>query len=234
MIPSSSYSTLPIWKVTFYHFLIKTVMKKVILTAVAALALVATSFAQSATAPAPKAKMTKAKPTMDAPAAQGTPAAPTAQGAPTAEQGKGHKGHDKGEARGEGQGKAQGGMNALGLSPEQETKFKAANQAHKAAVKAVQMDASLAADAKKAQVAALVTKYQSDVQGIMNADQFAKWTAMRAKRSERKDDDRKEGGEKEDGDHKKGGHKADGAATTTPADGSAPVQGVKMVKRSKH
>ncbi len=208
-------------------------MKKVILTAVAALALVATSFAQSATAPAPKAKMTKTKPAMDAPAAQGTPAAPTAQGAPTAEQGKGHKGHDKGEARGEGQGK--GGMNALGLSPDQETKFKAANQAHKAAVKAVQMDASLAADAKKTQVAALVTKYQSDVQGIMNADQFAKWTAMRAKRA-----DRKEGGEKEDGDHKeggdhkKGGHKADGAATTAPADGSAPAQGVKMVKRSKH
>jgi hypothetical protein len=233
MIPSSSYSTLPIWKVTFYHFLINTVMKKVILTAVAALALVATSFAQSATAPAPKAKMTRAKPAMDVPA-QGTPAAPTAQGAPTAEQSKG-KGHDRGEARGEGQGKGQGGMNALGLSPDQETKFKAANQAHKAAVKAVQMDASLAADAKKAQVAALVTKYQSDVQGIMNADQFAKWTAMRAKRSERKEGGEKEDGDhKEGGDHKKGGHKADGAATTAPADGSAPVQGVKMVKRSKH
>jgi hypothetical protein len=206
-------------------------MKKVILTAVAALALVATSFAQSATAPAPKAKMVKSKPTMEAPAAQGTPAAPAAQGAPTAAQGKGHKGHDKGEARGKGQGKGQGGMNALGLSPEQETQFKAVNQAHKAAVKAVQMDGSLAADAKKAQVAALVTKYQSDVQGVMNADQFAKWTAMRAKRA-----DHKEGGEKEDGDHKKGGHKADGAATSAPADGSAPAatQSVKMShKKSK-
>lgn len=209
-------------------------MKKVILTAVAALALVATSFAQSATAPAPKAKMVKSKPAMEVPAAQGTPTAPATQGAPTADQGKG-KGHGRGEARGEGQGKAQGGMNALGLSPEQETQFKAVNQAHKAAVKAVQMDGSLAADAKKAQVAALVSKYQSDVQGVMNADQFAKWTAMRAKRNERKEggekDDDKEGDHKEGGDHKKGGHRADGAATSAPADGSAPAaaqEGMKM------
>jgi hypothetical protein len=206
-------------------------MKKVILTAVAALALVATSFAQSATAPAPKAKMVKSKPVMEAPAAQGTPAAPATQGAPTTDQGKA-KGHGKGEARGEGQGKAQGGMNALGLSPEQETQFKAVNTAHKAAVKAVQSDASLAADAKKAQVAALVTKYQSDVQGVMNADQFAKWTAMRAKRAEHKESGEKEDGDhKEGGDHKKGGHKADGAATSAPADGSAPAaaqEGMKM------
>ena len=204
-------------------------MKKVILTAVAALALVATSFAQSATAPAPKAKMVKSKPAMEIPAAQGTPAAPATQGAPTADQGKGH---GKGEARGEGQGKAQGGMNALGLSPEQETKFKAVNTAHKAAVKAVQSDASLAADAKKAQVAALVTKYQSDVQGVMNADQFAKWTAMRAKRAEHKEGGEKEDGDhKEGGDHKKGGHKADGAATPAPADGSAPAMGLKKSKK---
>ena len=207
-------------------------MKKVILTAVAALALVATSFAQSATAPAPKAKMVKSKPTMEAPAAQGTPAAPATQGAPTTDQGKA-KGHDKGEARGEGQGKAQGGMNALGLSPEQETQFKAVNTAHKAAVKAVQSDASLAADAKKAQVAALVTKYQSDVQGVMNADQFAKWTAMRAKRNDHKEGGEKQGDHKEGGDHKKGGHKADGAATIAPADGSAPATAQEGMKSKK-
>lgn len=198
-------------------------MKKVILTAVAALAFGASSFAQSATAPAPttapaKAKMAKVKPAMQAPAAQGVPAAIEAQGAPAAEKVKGQ--------HGEGKPKPQAGMNALGLSPEQETQFKSVNQAHKTAVKAVQMDASLATDAKKAQIAALTSKYESDVQGVMNADQFAKWTAMRAKRSERK-----EGGDKADnhkgGNHKKGDHKADG--TMTPADGTmTPADAPKM------
>ncbi len=194
-------------------------MKKVILTAVAALAFGASSFAQSATAPAPttapaKAKMAKVKPAMQAPAAQGVPAAIEAQGAPAAEKVKGQ--------HGEGKPKPQAGMNALGLSPEQETQFKSVNQAHKTAVKAVQMDASLAADAKKAQIAALTSKYESDVQGVMNADQFAKWTAMRAKRSERKADDHK------GGNHKKGEHKADGAEMATPVEGTmTPVEAPK-------
>ncbi|MDZ7879553.1 MAG: hypothetical protein U5L45_17885 [Saprospiraceae bacterium] len=176
-------------------------MKKVILTAAAALALFATSFAQNATAPATKANMTKAKSAATTPAAQGTPA-------PTAEAGKEHgkrQRHDKGQDH------AKGGLKALGLSAEQETQFKALNQAHKSAVKAVQSDASLAADAKKAQVAALSTKYESDVQGMMNADQFAKWTAARNK-------------PKQSGEHKKGdNHKMD-----APADGAAaPTQGKK-------
>jgi periplasmic protein CpxP/Spy len=185
-------------------------MKKVILMAAASLAIFATSFAQSATAPAataapaPKAKMTKTKPAMDAPA-QGTPA--SAATPATGEKGKGH-----GEARGEGKGQGQGGLNALGLTPEQDTKFKAANQSQKAAVQAVQKDASLAADAKKAQIAVLKSKYESEVQGILTADQFTKWTAMRAKRDEKKP---------EGAGHKKGEHKADGGAAPAPADGSA-------------
>ncbi len=200
-------------------------MKKVILMAAATFALFATSFAQNAAAPAPKAKMMKSKPTMDAPAQQGTPAAPT-QGAPAAENGRGH---GRGEARGEGQ---KGGMNALGLSADQQTKFKATNEAHKAAVKAVQSDASLAADAKKAQIAALVSKYESNVQGILNADQFAKWTAMRAKRDERKDGERKErGNHKEDGDKEDGDHNKGGAAT--PANGTTPAPAEGMKQRAK-
>jgi hypothetical protein len=177
-------------------------MKKVILTAAAALALFATIFAQSATVPAPKAKMTRTKPAVETPT-QGTPA--------SAEAGKA-KGQGKGKAQGEDRGQGQGGLKALGLSAEQETQFKAVNQAHKSAVKAVQSDASLAADAKKAQVAALVTKYESDVKGMMNADQFAKWTAARAKRDEKK---------AEDGNHK-GDHKME-----APADGAEPAEGRK-------
>jgi Spy/CpxP family protein refolding chaperone len=126
-------------------------MKKVILTAIAALAFMVTSFAQEAATPVAKPKTTKIQP----------PA-----------------------KRAAGQGNGQGALNALGLSPEQETQFKAINKAHKAAVDAVKSNESLAKEAKKAQVAELMAKYQSDVQGIMNADQFAKWTAAREARKE--------------------------------------------------
>lgn len=179
-------------------------MKKVILTAAAALALFATTFAQSTTAPAPKANMTKVKPATETPAA---------------EAGK-VKGQSKSKGHGEDRAQGQGGLKALGLSPEQETQFKTLNQAHKAAVKAVQSDASLAADAKKAQVGTLVSKYESDVQGMMNADQFAKWTAARAKRDNKK---------MEGGNHKGGDHKMD-----APAEGTiAPTEGAKMKKKKK-
>jgi hypothetical protein len=221
---------------------LKTVMKKVILTAAAALAIFATSFAQNATtAPAPKmkTKMTKStpKPAMDAPA-QGTPAQTTpAQGTPaTAEKSKGH-GKAPDEARGEGKGRNEGGgvNKSFGLSPEQETKFKAINEGHKAATKAVQADASLAADAKKAQIDLLKSKYESDVQGVMNTDQFAKWKEMRASRGDKREG-RPEGaegmGHREGGDHKKGDHKKDGGAAPAPANGSAtpavPAEGMKM------
>ena len=195
-------------------------MKKVILMAAASLAIFATSFAQNAaTAPAEAPKMAKksrVKPVGDAPAMQGTPAPATqTQGTPAGESRKG---------RGEGQGMGQGGLKALGLSAEQETKFKAINEGHKAAVKTVQSDASLAADAKKAQIELLKSKYESDVQILLTTDQFAKWKEMRAKRDE-KGGDRKEGGDHKDGDHKDGGDmkKAPapangGAAPTAPAD----------------
>jgi hypothetical protein len=124
-------------------------------------------------------------------------------------------------------------LKALGLTPEQDTKFKAANQSQKAAVQAVQKDASLAADAKTAQIAALKSKYESEVQGILTPDQFTKWSAMRAKRGERKAEHKADGDHKEGGDHKKGGHKADGASAPAPADGSAaPTMKVKKTKKS--
>jgi periplasmic protein CpxP/Spy len=91
---------------------------------------------------------------------------------------------EKGKAQGE-KGKGQMGGN-LGLSPDQETKFKALNESQKAAVKTVQMDKSLSAEAKKAQVDALKSKYEADVKGVMNADQYTKWLALRAKRDDKK------------------------------------------------
>ena len=220
-------------------------MKKVILTAVAALALVATSFAQATTAPAPMSKMgnkAKTKATDAAAPAQqageqaktkaADAAVPVQQaGEKAQEMGKGHSetpSKSNGEARGEGRGEGKGG-NMLGLSAEQETKFKAINEAHKAAMKAVQSNASMAADAKKAEMELLKSKYESDVQGVMNTDQFAKWKEMRAKRGERK----------EENDRKEGGRKSDGAAVpaSAPANGTAipaaSAEGMKMKNKKK-
>jgi hypothetical protein len=200
-------------------------MKKVILTALAALALVVTSFAQAPTAaPAPMAKMgNKAKTKANdaaAPAQQAAEKAPQV-GEKAQEMGKGN-GNGKGpdEARGRGEGR---GGNMLGLSAEQETKFRAINEAHKAAMKNVQSDASMAADAKKAEMDLLKSKYESEVQGIFTTDQFAKWQAMRVKRS-----DRKEGA-----DRREGGRKPDGAAAPAPANAPAPADGMKMKNKSK-
>ena len=216
-------------------------MKKVILMAAASLAIFATSFAQNtATAPAEAPKMGKksrVKPVSDAPAMQGTPAPATqTQGTPA---GESRKGRGEGEARGEGksrgEGQGQGGLKVLGLSAEQETKFKAINEGHKAAVKTVQTDASLAADAKKAQIDLLKSKYESDVQTLLTTDQFAKWKEMRAKRDEK--GDRKEGGDHRDGgDHKDGDHKDGGDMKKYPAPangGAAPTAPADMKMKEK-
>jgi hypothetical protein len=216
-------------------------MKKVILTAFAALALVATSFAQAPTAaPAPMAKMgNKAKtkatdaaaPAQQAAEKAGEKAQQAGDKAEKAaekaqEMGKGNgKGPD--EARGRGEGR---GGNMLGLSAEQETKFRAINEAHKAAMNKVQSDASMAADAKKAEMELLKSKYESDVQQVLTTDQFAKWKEMRAKRGERR----------EGGDRKEGGRKPDGAAMPAPADTPAPANapvptdGMKMKNKKKN
>lgn len=155
-------------------------MKKVILMAAASLAIFATSFAQSTTpAQAPAmAKKSRVKPVGDAPAMQGTPAQATKE-APAGEKSRGN-----GEARGEGKGRGegQGGLKILGLSPDQETKFKAINEGHKAAMKTVQADPSLTTDGKKAQMDLLKSKYEADVQGLLTTDQFTKWKSMRDKR----------------------------------------------------
>ena len=224
-------------------------MKKVILMAAASLAIFATSFAQNtATTPAEAPKMGKksrVKPVGDAPAMQGTPTPATqTQGTPAGESRKGRgegearsesKGRGEGEARGEGKGMGQGGKKVLGLSAEQETKFKAINEGHKAAVKTVQTDASLAADAKKAQIDLLKSKYESDVQTLLTTDQFAKWKEMRAKRDEK--GDRKEGGDHRDGgDHKGGDHKDGGDMKKAPAPangGAAPTAPADMKMKDK-
>jgi hypothetical protein len=92
------------------------------------------------------------------------------------------------------------GKDNFGMSADQEAKFKAIRQAHQEAVKKVEMDKSLAADAKTAQINALKSKYEADVKGVMNAEQFAKWSDMRAKRDARKSERMKDHKDKMDND----------------------------------
>ncbi len=95
--------------------------------------------------------------------------------------------------------------NTLGLSAEQETSFKALNKAHQAAVAAVQKDKAVAADAKKAKIDELKAKYEADVKGVMNDEQYGKWLALRAKRDEKPE------AKKESQKGSKGGKKGDKA-----------------------
>jgi hypothetical protein len=107
-----------------------------------------------------------------------------------------------------GKGKPAAAANALGLSAEQETSFKALNKAHQAAVAAVQKDKALAADAKKAKVEELKAKYEADVKGVMNDEQYTKWLAKRAGRAEAKAEQK---AEKKANHGKKGAGKGDKA-----------------------
>jgi hypothetical protein len=69
----------------------------------------------------------------------------------------------------------------LGLSAEQETRFRVLNNAHAVAIGAVRMDNALTADAKTAKMEALKVKYKADVKSLMNAEQYEKWLALHAK-----------------------------------------------------
>jgi periplasmic protein CpxP/Spy len=163
-------------------------MKKLIFACSMMLTLSAASFAQ-ATAPA-------------TPATSATPAVP-AKGKMSE---KGKENSQKGKEKGE-KGNAPKGM-GMGLTPDQETKFKAFNESHKEAVKKVQMDKALSADAKKTQIDALKGTYETNVKGVLNADQYTKWLAKRNDKGgdhQGKMDEHK--GKKEDHKDKMGDHK---------------------------
>jgi hypothetical protein len=186
-------------------------MKKLIFACALMVTLSAASFAQ-ATAPA-------------TPATSATPAAPakgkmSQKGKEMSEKGKENR--QKGKEMGE-KGNAPKGM-GMDLTPDQETKFKAFNESHKEAVKKIQMDKALSADAKKSQIDALKGTYEANVKTVLNADQYTKWSAKRNDKGgdhkgkkgdhEGKMEDHKEkmGEKKEMKGEKKGNRKADKAA----------------------
>ncbi len=170
-------------------------MKQLILSFAAMLALALPSFAQTPASPS----ATAATPA-DAPAAK----------ADMPKKGKG--GHGKGHDMGKHADHKGGPLKDLGLSAEQETAFKAANQAHQAKVAAILKDKTIAADAKKTQIDALKGEYESAVQGVLTPEQYTKWAEKRAERVEKKMEkraermerhaERAEGEMKHDGEHK--------------------------------
>jgi Spy/CpxP family protein refolding chaperone len=163
-------------------------MKQVILSFVAMFAFVAVAFAQ----------------TPAIPAATATPAAASAPAATTTAPAK----NDRSPKMGNRDGQKGGGLKDLGLTADQETAFKAANQAHQSKVQAIMADKTIAVDAKKTQIDNLKAEYSANVQGILNADQFAKWSQKRADRMENKMERRAERMEKH-ADHKDGEMKHD-------------------------
>jgi periplasmic protein CpxP/Spy len=176
-------------------------MKKVILAFSIMLALTATTFAQNAAPAQDKGKE---------------------KGMEMKQKGKekGEQGHKMGD-----QGKGQMGSN-LGLTPDQETKFKAFNESHKEAVKKVDMDKTLSADAKKTQIDALKGQYEANVKTVMNADQYTKWSAMRAKRNdkmeEHKDKKEEHKGKMEDHKEKMGDKKGKAKSDKAKSDKDQP------------
>jgi hypothetical protein len=142
-------------------------MKKLIFAFSTMLALTTAAYAQNASAPA---------------ATPATPSKMSQKGKEMSHKGnehaqKGKENSEKGKEMGE-KGKAQQGM-GMGLTPDQETKFKAFNESHKEAVKKIQMDKALSADAKKTQIDALKGTYEANVKTVLNADQYTKWSAKR-------------------------------------------------------
>ncbi len=160
--------------------------------------------------------------------AQNAPAEVPAKGKNGKEmKGKGKEKSEEAKAQG-GQGKGMGA--SLGLTPEQQTQYAAINKAHQEAVRKVNTDQTLAVDAKKAQVAALKSKYEADLKGVMNAEQYAQWSEKRAKqaaeKAAEKAEDHKGGAQKmedhKDGDHKGGGDKKGGKKGKNKTDDVAP------------
>jgi periplasmic protein CpxP/Spy len=166
-------------------------MKQLILSFAAMLALALPSFAQTPASPS---------------ATAATPADVPAAKAEMPKKGKG--GHDMGKhADHKG-----GPLKDLGLSTDQETAFKAANQAHQAKVAAILKDKTIAADAKKTQIDALKGEYDTAVKNVLTPEQYTKWAEKRADRAEKKMEkraermekraERAEGEMKHDGEHK--------------------------------
>jgi hypothetical protein len=173
----------------FLHQILSDFMKQVISSFVAMFAFVAVSFAQTPAIPAATATP------------EAAPAATTTTTAPIKV--------DRGTEKGKGKGQKGSPLNDLGLTADQATAFKAANQAHQSKVQAIMADKTIAVDAKKTQIENLKSEYSANVQGILNADQFAKWSQKRTDRAENKMEKRAERMEKH-ADHKAGEMKHDG------------------------
>ena len=183
-------------------------MKKVILSFSMFLALAAASFAQSPAVtpgtptsgklPESKAKMQKANGKMEGqtPAQAQTPA-------PAEAKAQGNRGGNF--------------FKDMGLTPDQEAKFKVLNENQKTAMQAIMSDKSLTQEARKTKIDAGKAAYEAQVKGVFNAEQFAKWSEMRANRGAKGKGDRMKDAD-DKGDHKNEGKMKGGKMKGKKAD----------------
>ena len=80
--------------------------------------------------------------------------------------------------------------NDLGLSAEQQTKFKTLNEAHKTSMDKLMADKALSKEAKDAQKVKLKSEYEAQVNGVFTPEQFTKWKAKRDNRDAQKNSEK--------------------------------------------
>jgi periplasmic protein CpxP/Spy len=122
-----------------------------------------------------------------------------AQPAPATEMKK-----DKVRGGGKGKGNAAGKMaKTLDLTADQKLKMKDVQNTVKGKLQAIKTDKTLTKEQKMAQMKEVNNGLETEIKGILTAEQYTKWTAEKAQRKEQLKERRKENkGGKAEGDNK--------------------------------
>ena len=102
-----------------------------------------------------------------------------AQAAPNKPKMEKHKGGGKG---GKHAGAGMDMKKQLNLTAEQETKMKTIGGTYRGKMKAIKSDNTLNKDQKKAQFAELQKAHDAEIKGVLNGDQYAKFTDLKKQR----------------------------------------------------
>ena len=104
------------------------------------------------------------------------------QAAPTGAKMEKHKGGKPKDGK---HGGARNLKKELNLTAEQETRMKDIGSTYKGKMKAIQTDNTLDKEQKKAQFLAVRNAHEAEVKGVMNADQYAKFTELKKQRHDK-------------------------------------------------
>ena len=75
----------------------------------------------------------------------------------------------------------------LNLTAEQETKMKTIGGTYRGKMQAIKGDNTLSKDQKKAQFAELQKSHDAEIKGVLNGDQYAKFTEMKKQRRDNRE-----------------------------------------------